>query len=887
MNKFLILLVAALFSLQACNTSKPTPAGPATVVIPEAPADDPDSVAEDMSYDEGRDEDFNDINVPDDIQMPDTLPVYRATETTYFDLIDTKLWVSFDWTKRHCIGTAEITAAPVAKARRILDLDAVGFDIRSVSNSEGKKLTYKYDNKVLSVDLGMDYAVGKAAKVRIEYVAKPDELKAGGSAAITSDKGLYFINPDGKDKNKPRQIWTQGETQSNSKWFPTIDKPNQRCTQEMWITVEDNFKTLSNGVLVDSRKNKDGTRTDHYKMSQPHAPYLFMMAIGEFAIVNDKWNNVPLKYYVEPKYEKDAKAIYNHTPEMLSFFSERLGVKYPWPTFSQVIVRDYVSGAMENTTAVIFGEFCQKTTRELLDGDNDAIVAHEMFHHWFGDYVTCESWSNLTLNEGFANYSEYLWEEHKNGRDAADYHRMNEMAGYLAASRGGMHDLINYSYDSREDMFDAHSYNKGGLVLHMLRSYLGDDVFFRGLNLYLTKNAYTAVEAAQLRLAMEEVSGEDLNWFFNQWYFGSGQPELTVRDSMDASGKKLYLTVTQTQSGPQQQHIFQLPVNVDIYAGGETPPERKQIFVNRRTQTFAFDVDKAPANVIFDADNVLLAKIKHDKSREAYKYQATHNKTLYDRMVALDKIKSELTPEVDAIILGYLSDKSPVIRRKALEQVDLTAYPSFEPKVIQLATEDKDPAVRSTALDLLAENPKPEYEAVFIKNINDEVAYSVLGSALTGLNKMNKEKAAPYVTRYENEDNSFITNAVSGIYMANGDPKALTLLAGKLGEVEGFEAFGLFGTYTELLLSSDKNTIREGFDSIENMAKNESFSQWKKFAIAKALYDIAGAVQSNKDFTEAEASSMVSRSNTIVQSFIDNESNEQLKNAMSNMLIKT
>jgi len=885
-NKYILLIIAALGTLMSCNSTRPATA-PAVVTTQAEPISEAtDTMDEEGGYDYTMDEDDYHYPFGEVKSLPDTLPVYRAAATRLFNLVDTKLWISFDWTKSHCIGTAEITATPVAKARKVLDLDAVGFEIKSITSADNKNLKYNYDGNTLSIDLGKDYAVGSQVKVKINYIAKPDENKIGGSSAISSDKGLYFINPDGKDKNKPRQIWTQGESQSNSRWFPTIDRPNQRCTQEMWITVDDNFKTLSNGVFADSKKNKDGTRTDHYKMSQPHAPYLFMMAVGEYAVVNDKWNNIPLKYYVEPKYEKDAKAIFNHTPEMLSFFSERLGVKYPWPSFSQVIVRDYVSGAMENTTAVVFGDFCQKTTRELLDGDNDGIVAHEMFHHWFGDYVTCESWANITMNEGFANYAEYLWEEHKNGRDAADFHRLNEMSGYLASSRNNMHDLIYYTYDNREDVFDAHSYNKGGLVLHMLRSYLGDDVFFAGLKLYLNKNAYTAVEAANLRLAMEEVSGEDLNWFFNQWYFGSGQPELTVRDSMDESGKKLFLMVEQTQEGPEQQHIFQLPVKVDLYPGGNATPQTHNIFINKRKQTFSFEVTGKPANIIFDSDNVLLAKIKFEKSRDAYKYQATHNKTLFDRMTALDKIKSELTPEVDNIILGYLSDPSPAIRRKALEQVDLGSYPMFKSKVLELAKTDKEPSVRSTALDILAENPKPEYENAILANINDEVAYSVLASALTAYNKLDKEKAAPYVSKYEKENNSMVTSAIAEIYKFNNDPRALTLMEGKLESTDGFESFGVFGNYTELLLESDKATIVNGFNTIEKLAQSSEFSQWKRFAVAKSLFDIAGAAKSNPSFSDQESSDMVKRSNTIVQGYIDKASNDRMKEAMSNLLIK-
>ena len=189
----------------------------------------------------------------------------------------------------------------------------------------------------------------------------------------------FLSTPRGEDPNKPQQIWTQGETEWNSKWFPTIDKPNERCTQEMYITVEDKFKTLSNGVLVNSIKNEDGTRTDFWKMAQPHAPYLFMIAVGEFAVVQDKWEGIPLDYYVEPEYERSARAIFGNTVEMLDFFSSKLGIKYPWAKYAQIVVRDYVSGAMENTTSVIFGDFVQKHEEDLIDNNNDRIVAHELF----------------------------------------------------------------------------------------------------------------------------------------------------------------------------------------------------------------------------------------------------------------------------------------------------------------------------------------------------------------------------------------------------------------------------------------------------------------------------------------------------------------------------
>ncbi len=501
---------------------------------------------------------------------------YRTTVARRNDLLHTKLEVSFDWSRSRLNGKATLRLRPYFYPTDSLTLDAKGFDIKQVALLEkgvAKPLNYTYDKLQMTIRLGRTFARNEEYEVFIEYVAKPEELDFEGSDAIQGAKGLYFINPTGDDMGKPRQIWTQGETESSSCWFPTIDKPNERTTQEIYITVEDRFKTLSNGLLLSQKQNPDGTRTDYWKMDKPHAPYLFMMAVGEFAVVEDKWRDIPVYYYVEPAYEKYAQQIYNNTPEMLTFFSERLGVPYPWPKMAHVIVRDYVSGAMENTTAIIYGDFCQKDDRELLDDNNDGIVAHEMFHHWFGDLVTCESWSNLSLNESFANYSEYLWFEHRYGKDEADRHLQTDLNGYLGEARGSTHPLIHFYYDDKEDMFDAHSYNKGGAILHQLRGILGDDAFFGGLQKYLTDHAYSAAEAHQLRLAFEEVSGEDLNWYFDQWYYSPGHPKLDISYSYDAAKKKINVTILQTQE-PGEAPIFRLPLDVDVYVGRPTgsPP---------------------------------------------------------------------------------------------------------------------------------------------------------------------------------------------------------------------------------------------------------------------------------------------------------------------------
>src|SRR5688572_3861266 len=400
-----------------------------------------------------------------DIQ-PKTPDDYRASTTKRHDLIHTSLDVSFDWNNKQLHGRTTLTLKPHFYPTRDLFLDARGMQINEVKIVRGEALEeikYIYRNDSICIALDKVYNALDTFKIFIDYVSKPEDLPKGGSSAITSDKGLYFINTDGSDPLKPQQVWTQGETQANSVWFPTIDHTNQKSTQEIYITVDTAFVTLSNGILVSSILNaSNGTRTDYWRQTLPHAPYLFMMAIGKYAVVKDSWRGKEVSYYVEPEYEKYARDIFGNTPEMMEFFSNKLGVEYPWDKYASVVVRDYVSGAMENTSATVFGEFMHKDSRGLLDGSNEDYISHELFHQWFGDLVTCESWANLPLNESFANYSQYLWDEFKYGADEADYNAHTESQGYFMQNmQQGYRHMIRFGYGDKEEMFDGNSYNKG------------------------------------------------------------------------------------------------------------------------------------------------------------------------------------------------------------------------------------------------------------------------------------------------------------------------------------------------------------------------------------------------------------------------------------------
>lgn len=336
--------------------------------------------------------------------------LYRETAPLINDLVHTKLAVNFDYDKAYMNGKAWITLKPHFYPTDSLLLDAKGMEISNVSIVKGNSklpLKYEYDDLQLNIRLDKSYTRTNKYTVYIEYIAKPNEYKGKGSKAITDAKGLYFINPKGEDKDKPTQIWTQGETEATSVWCPIIDKPNQKTTQEIAMTVPAKYVTLSNGKLVSQKKNAGNTRTDTWRMDLPHAPYLFFMGVGDFAVIRDQYKGKEVSYYVEKEYAPVARKIFGNTPEMMKFFSRILAVEYPWNKYSQMVGRDYVSGAMENTTATLHQESAQQDARELVDGNIwENTIAHELFHQWFGDLVTSESWSNLTLNESFANYSE-------------------------------------------------------------------------------------------------------------------------------------------------------------------------------------------------------------------------------------------------------------------------------------------------------------------------------------------------------------------------------------------------------------------------------------------------------------------------------------------------
>jgi aminopeptidase N len=787
-----------------------------------------------------------------------TMNTYRAAEPLTHDLLHTALDIVPDFKKRHLNGKAVIYMRPYFYATDRVTLDARGMELHRVAwiRNDGDTVNtpFNYTDDKLLITLPRIFNKSESFALFIHYTAKPDELKVGGSAAIGMDKGLYFIDPDSTDPNIPTQLWTQGETQASSAWFPTIDQPNQKMTNEIRIRVTNKFKTLSNGTLVDSQQHADGTRTDHWKMNLPHAVYLVMLAAGDFHVTGTTWRNKPVNYFIEPQFAPDANAIFGNTPEMLEFFSNRLGVEYPWDKYSQVCVREFVSGAMENTTATTHGDFVQLDRRELLDRTYEDYISHELFHQWFGDLVTCESWSNLPLNESFATYGEYLWNEHKYGKAYADHHHFDSRRGYLGEARWvGKFPLIRYSYESREDMFDSHSYNKGGQVLHMLREVLGDDAFFAGTRLFLETKKYSTAEVHDLRMAYETVTGQDLHWFFDQWFMYPGHPELYMTYQYDAVAKKQIIYIKQNQNRKKGTPLFRLPMKVDLYLDGKV--ERHEIVVSKEQETREIPCATAPLFVNVDATKKTLCTKTDQHAPQEWLYLYEHSDLYADKVEALMNLMplADNRPESKQVLTLALKDKQPEIRVMAVYQLNKRAT-DFRETLKSMITTDASPLVRAAAMN--------QYELFTPQTGDDDLAeralqdssFEVIKASLRYLMINYPGKGQAQCKSRENDTHRSMKVAVANAYASAPDEKNRLWFEHAMTKVYGRHQFQIIGLYGTFLYGISPKAIPAALPALEDLYA-KSFSSATKGIIRNMLRQLRNKLDAKRNGKTIDAAS--------------------------------
>ncbi len=512
-----------------------------------------------------------------------------------------KLEVRIDFQKKKLAGHVSTRFITRVSGVSSITFDAVEMIINNVTLNGRKKLSFSQTFDKLSVNLGKEFQEGERFSVDVDYSCMPR-------------RGMFFNSPDKEYPKRPVQAWTQGESDESRFWFPSIDDPNEKVTSEVVATVPKNFTAISNGKLLAQKENRNGTKTFHWSQEVPHSVYLVSLVAGEFSELKTRYDGIPILYYVPKGREADAKRTFELTPDMMKFFSTRLRLKYPYPKYSQVAVADFIFGGMENTSATTLTEHALYDERAKLDYNSDELVAHELAHQWFGDLITCRDWANAWLNEGFATYFEALYHEYHLGKDEFAYKMLVEAEDYFGEDRERYRrPIVTNVYEESVELFDRHLYNKGALVLHMLRFILGDEHFWRSIRHYVQKHKMQNVTTEDLRRAIEEATGRNLEPFFDQWFRKTGYPEFKVSYEWNEGTKTAKVTMSQNQATNADTPLFKLPVEIAITAG-----TRKvyRVEIKEKQQAFLFPLKEAPTAVEFDPSNWILKTLDFPRPKE-------------------------------------------------------------------------------------------------------------------------------------------------------------------------------------------------------------------------------------------------------------------------------
>lgn len=759
------------------------------------------------------------------------------------DITHTDLTLSFDWAQKSVNGKAHLRCTPWFYALDTITLDAVGFSQIAVFLNDKPVSNYRYDRRQLRVPLTVPLSGGDTLSLTIKYRAKPGTVvdPQGGH----QHQGMHF---QPATPGHPRQIWTHGQPSGNAHWFPTQENPSERFTQSVRLRVDTIWQTISNGRLVESYHHGDGTRTDHWQLDKPHAPYLATVVVGRFAPVRDDLPQLPITYWVDSAYQKEAKTLLGRTPAMVAFFSDLLDFPFPWPGYQQVVVRHFVAAAMENTGATILNDAVYKVEPERIDRSDDALVAHELMHQWFGNVVTVEDWSHIVLHEGVASYAEYLWQSHAQGQDAADFSLFQDRLLYQQYDQD--RPLIPASYSTPKELFDRVTYDKGAAVLHMLRHELGDEAFFAGLGAFLRKHQYQSVEIADFRLAMEEVSGRNLFPFFQQWFRTVGYPRLEISYSYDQQLRVLRMVVTQTQTAPGVPPVFRFPLSVACHRGSNV--STYGLSIDQRTDTLAIPMPEAPDLIIADPGCVLLGEVNEEKPRAMYRRQLKQANHMIDRYRALRALRGD-RPELDtADFATAVRDSFWGIRRWAIWHCPDTAQ---ESTLMTLASKDSHAEVRKAALEALAaQRPVAGLDTLVWAIVQSDSVYRVLDVALRLLYEDQPREAVLLAEAWKDKPGQGLWPAISYIMAATENSAYLPALEKMLAVIDHEYAPEVMEHYQTLVGKADAEQIAPAGLTLASIASATWESLYRRLAATQALNQLYNdVVLSVYDATTPEA----------------------------------
>ena len=686
--------------------------------------------------------------------------------TRDYELQHSRIALRFDLEQKKVLGDVTHSISILREGTDKIALDSAGLTIESVTLNKSKAKFETTADKLI-VPLPAAAKAGEKFEVSVRYEGKPT-------------KGMYFILPDKDYPDRPKQIWTQGESEDTRYYLPTYDYPNDRLTTETILTVPASWITVSNGKLISVTEAGKGLKTWTWRESVPSSTYLITVVAGEFDEVKDSWRGMPVTYYA-PKGRGDRlSANYSRTPAMIDLFSQKLGVDYPWEKYAQVMVDDFVAGGMENSSATTNTSSSlnhPKIAAEIFN-DEDDLISHELGHQWFGDLVTCKDWGDIWLNEGFATFMESVWTEAHYGKDLADIERWDGARQWFQQANLYSKPIVRHDFEDSSE-FDGNAYTKGGWVLYMLRRELGEDAFYKALKHYLEVNRGKNVVTADLAKAVEESSHANVDQFFSQWLYGAGAPKFDLSYSYDNEKHQVALTVKQTQKVEGRVGVFRVPVDVEITTA--SGPKLYSITVSKAEQTFALPSNSAPLMVLFDKGTQILKSAEFHKEKKEWLYQLKNAAEAADRadaVIALGKMKGD--EEVASALAGTLrNDKAFVIQQSAADALGQVGGAAASRQLLDALNFVNEPWVRNRIVTALGNfKDDPAIAAKLTAIAKDDTSYRARAAALQALGLLKSPGALATLEAAVSGDSpdGYLRNAALRALGPLGDEKAVPIL---------------------------------------------------------------------------------------------------------------
>jgi aminopeptidase N len=665
----------------------------------------------------------------DDKLHAEDIDVYARTLQTErsrdYDAIHYRIKLRFDEDSGRFWGQTTITLRPLRDGFDRFSLDAEKFVVSSLKDQRDRSLEFRQGDGGIDVSLRETHDYGEALSVTVSYSAQ--------DCAASRDFPLGISFVEATDAN-PRLIQALSFPNGARHWFPCYDHPNDKATVEVIATVRETYKALSNGKLISVTEDlPNKTKTFHWLQDRPHSTYLTVLAAGPYQVIEDSLGDLAINYWVYPQDVDNARFSFCQTPEIIAFFNQEFGYEYPWDKYDQVTIPG-IGGGAECTSATLLGQGVIHDEKADKDFPSHKLIAHEAAHQWWGDLVTLRDWGHTWINESFGTYSDHLYIKHSLGADEGAVDLLGKKDAYLREAHNRyMRPIVFHQWDRPQQNFDSHTYPKGAAVINMMRWILGDKAFRKTLSHFLHKHAYAPADTHDFMTAVKEMSGQNLDWFFEQWLFSPGHPVFDISYRWDESHKKIRLRIAQTQDTSGRVPIFQTPVVIGLVTAAGKKTER--VWLQEKIEEFDIECDRVPLLLRFDEGNFLLKEWTFAKTSRELIYQLEHDDAIGRMWAAseLGKVKQ------DASVAASLSESARndpfwAVRRAAIEALG-RAEGKAHVSLLKQRCFDENSRVRAAALQALGESRQAELVPFFAARFEEDNSYLAQAEALKAIGK--------------------------------------------------------------------------------------------------------------------------------------------------------